>query len=75
MLFKDTVYTQTGIFKGHTNGTCGEGVIRINMKHSMGMLFVSPFDNLTKIKYELTSMKIQEECKNEFYFFFLNEPT
>jgi hypothetical protein len=42
MLFKDTVYTQTGIFKGHTNGTCGEGVIRINMKHSMDMLFVSP---------------------------------
>ena len=42
MLFKDTVYTQTGIFKGHTNGMCGEGEIRINMKHSMDMLFVSP---------------------------------
>jgi hypothetical protein len=43
MLFNDTVYIQTGIFfKGHTNGTCGEGEIRINMKHSMDMLFVSP---------------------------------
>jgi hypothetical protein len=31
MLFKDTVYTQTGIFKGRTNGTCGEGEIRIYM--------------------------------------------
>jgi hypothetical protein len=42
MLFKDTLYTQTGIFKRHTNGTCGEGEIRINMKYSMDMLFVSP---------------------------------
>jgi hypothetical protein len=42
MLFKDTVYTPTGIFKGHTNGTCGEGAVRINIKHSMDMLFVSP---------------------------------
>jgi hypothetical protein len=40
-------------------------------------IFISmtAFDNLTKIKYELTSMKIQEECKNELYFFFLNEST
>jgi hypothetical protein len=28
MQFKDTVYTQTGIAKGHTDGTCGEGEIR-----------------------------------------------
>ncbi len=43
MQFKDTVYTKTGISKGHTDGTCGEGEIRKNMKHSKDMLFVSPF--------------------------------
>jgi hypothetical protein len=42
MKFMDTVYTQTGISKGHTDGTYGEGEIRKKMKHSMDMLFVSP---------------------------------
>lgn len=40
MQFKNPVYTQTGIAKGHTDGTCGEGE---KMKHSKKCCLYPPY--------------------------------